>query len=185
MLPHKKEQLLALLLEWEPKQSFDIVEIANLLGVLENHTKCAQWARCWHFALQNCVWRILHACYEILSWRHKQDQREHEFRQQLPSHLQDQICSLVAREKVLLLWNAQQWCSVNPVALVTIQHIHSCVQSTADPWEVPIGPIIPRQPHFWSRGDASLSGGGTYCLGLSFGSTQSGVPHQAWNPSQI
>ena len=28
--------------------------------------------------------------------------------------------------------------------------------------------IIPRVPHFWSRGDASLTGGGAYCPGLQF-----------------
>ena len=28
--------------------------------------------------------------------------------------------------------------------------------------------VVPRQPHFWSRGDASLLGGGAYCPGLLF-----------------
>jgi hypothetical protein len=31
-----------------------------------------------------------------------------------------------------------------------------------------LGMIIPRDPHFWSRGDASLVGGGAYCPGLCF-----------------
>jgi hypothetical protein len=47
-------------------------------------------------------------------------------------------------------------------------HLISYMEATGSPWEVPLGMIIPRDPHFWSRGDASHAGGGAYCPGLRF-----------------
>ncbi len=66
MLPYKREQLQQDLHLWVTRPSFDILELSKLLGTLENHTKYAPWARCWYFALQNAVRRILLARYAIL-----------------------------------------------------------------------------------------------------------------------
>jgi hypothetical protein len=52
--------------------------------------------------------------------------------------------------------------------LNTVGHLLSYVESTDTPWEVPLGMIVPRDPHFWSQGDASLLVGGVYCPGLRF-----------------
>ena len=59
-LPHKLEQLQSLLREWDTKCSHKLLEMARLLGILENHTKYAKWAQCWYFALQNSVRCHLH-----------------------------------------------------------------------------------------------------------------------------
>jgi hypothetical protein len=52
--------------------------------------------------------------------------------------------------------------------LEAIRNLLAYVEDNESPWEVPLGMIVPREPHFWSRGDASLEGGGAYCPGLSF-----------------
>jgi hypothetical protein len=52
--------------------------------------------------------------------------------------------------------------------LNAVGHLLSYVESTDTPWKVPLGMIVPRDPHFWSQGDASLLGGGAYCPGLRF-----------------
>ena len=59
MLPYKWERLLGTLRPWALASSYDLFEISHLLGVLDNHTKYARWARCWYFALQNHVRRAL------------------------------------------------------------------------------------------------------------------------------
>ena len=76
--------------------------------------------------------------------------------------------SLIAREKAMLIWNTRQKFAVSGPVAATIAHLHEYVASTESPWEVPLGLAIPRDPHFWSRGDASLRGGGAYCPGLRF-----------------
>jgi hypothetical protein len=55
MLDYKKDQLRELLAEWRTKKSFDLLEIARLIGILENHTRYVRRARCWFCALQNTV----------------------------------------------------------------------------------------------------------------------------------
>jgi hypothetical protein len=34
--------------------------------------------------------------------------------------------------------------------LNAVGHLLSYVESTDTPWEVPLGMIVPRNPHFWS-----------------------------------
>jgi hypothetical protein len=87
MLPYKRERLGALLCQWTETQSYSLLEIAQLLGVLENHTKYARWARCWYSTLQNHVRRALHARYAILSCKYSRRDQEARFLHQLPPSL--------------------------------------------------------------------------------------------------
>ena len=50
----------------------------------------------------------------------------------------------------------------------SIGHLLTYVDQNAEPWDVPLGLIVPRRPHFSSRGDASHLGGGAYCDKLEF-----------------
>jgi hypothetical protein len=168
MLPYKRERLLELLHHWVSTPTFDLLDLSRLLGVLENHTKYARWARCWYFALQNHVRRILFARYQILERRYGRQGHEARFTRHLPASLMHRLSSLIARDKARLLWSTRQRFSVDASILEAVSHLHSYVASTDSPWEVPLGMIIPRDAHFWSRGDASLVGGGAYCPGLHF-----------------
>jgi hypothetical protein len=168
MLPYKRDRLLELLRLWVKAQSYDLLEISQLLGVLENHTKYARWARCWYFALQNHVRRALFARYQILTRQYHQKGQELRFSRQLPVSLLHRLESLVAKDKAQLLWSTRQRFSVDAPMLDSLGHLLSYVEATSSPWEVPLGMIVPRDPHFWSRGDASLVGGGAYCPGLHF-----------------
>ena len=168
MLDYKKQQLSDLLSQWLTRKSYELLDIAHLLGVLENHTKYARWARCWYFNLQNNVRRILHQRHEILLRRYNRDQRELAFKRQLPGNLLDRLGHLVTSERARLLWSTRQKFSVDPATRSALINLHRYVTMTSNPWEVPLGMIIPREPHFWSRGDASLRGGGAFCPGLRF-----------------
>ncbi|MGL5812230.1 MAG: hypothetical protein ACRCYW_02690, partial [Aeromonas sp.] len=168
MLPHKRDQLLELLRRWVALSSFDLPALAHLLGVLENHTKFARWARCWYFALQNHSRRILHAWYHIVERRYTREAREVILIRQLPVSLLHRLSSLIARDKARLLWSTRQRFSVDATFSEALHHLLAYVESSSSPWETPLGMIIPRDPHFWSRGDASLLGGGAFCPGLRF-----------------
>jgi len=67
LLDYKLDQLQVMLREWLEKPSFDLLEVATLLGILENHTRYARWARCWFFTLQNAVRFILHGRFKIVN----------------------------------------------------------------------------------------------------------------------
>jgi len=66
LLDYKLDQLRTALERWTVMPSFDLLEIATLLGTLENHTRYARWARCWFFSLQNAARTILHGWYKIV-----------------------------------------------------------------------------------------------------------------------
>ena len=76
--------------------------------------------------------------------------------------------SLIAREKAQLIWSTRQRFAIDGESLASIGHLLAYLDDTDDPWEVPLGMIVPRIPHFTSRGDACKRGGGAYCLGLNF-----------------
>ena len=168
LMPYKREQLLAILTEWLTKPTFDLLEIARLLGILENHTRYARWARCWFFSLQNMVRRVLVLRYRVMARKFPLQARRVQYTHSLPGPLLDRVASLIAVDKAKFLWSTKQSFSVTQRGREAIRYIHHYVVSSSTPWEVPIGMIIPRDYHFESRGDASLTGGGAYCPRLGF-----------------
>jgi hypothetical protein len=168
LLAYKRLRLLELLCTWSTMSSFNIIELATLLGVLENHTKYARWARCWYTALQNHVRRVLRARYAVLDRLYKGREQERRIKNQLPPGLAHRLESLLARDKAHLLWSTYQRFGITSPIAEAVEHLHHYVASNESPWEVPLGLIVPREPHFWSRGDASLVGGGGYCPALRF-----------------
>ena len=168
MLPYKRDQLLQMLSDWTSKTRFELAEIAQLLGVLENHTRYARWARCWYFSLQNAVRHALEARYHIVARIYEKSGRALQHTRALPPALASRLSVLVARDKAHLLWSSRQRFAVGDDMKASLSFLLHYVQSEDSPWEVPLGLIVPRVPHFWSRGDASHLGGGAYCPGLKF-----------------
>jgi len=76
--------------------------------------------------------------------------------------------SILARDKAQLLWATKQRYAVTPEIRASLQHLLAYSTKTANPWDVLLGLIVPRDLHVSSRGDASLTGGGAYCLAFRF-----------------
>ena len=150
MLPYKRAQLSDTLREWLVKKSYQLLDIATLLGVLENHTRYARWARCWFFALQNAVRQILRERYHIVSRIFSSSARRRQYRHDLPPSLACRIEPLLSRDRAQLLWATRQKFTVTPEMKVSLEYLHHYVQDMKNPWETPLGMIIPRRPHFWS-----------------------------------
>ena len=166
--PAKREALLTLLGDWATRASHGLKDIAHLLGTLENHTRYVPWARVHFCVLQNAIRKALHVRHQILVRRCNRQGREVSLARQLPQALHSRIGPLIQRERALLLWTTRQTFSVTPEVKACVGALKSYVANTSSPWEVPIGMVIPRTPHFRSRGDASLVGGGAYCMELRF-----------------
>ena len=168
ILPYKLEILKATLLDWLTRTRFDLLGVAQLLGTLENHTKYVRWARCWYSALQNAVRRSLRTRFKIIARIYNKTGREIALGDLLPGPLLSRVHSLIAREQAQLLWKTKQKFVITPDMLDSIRHLLAYLTTDPHPWEVPLGLVIPRSPHFNSRGDASFLGGGAHCPQLKF-----------------
>ena len=169
MLPHKREELIQILESWLPKPSYDLAEISSLLGLLDNHTKYASWARCWYFSLQNSVRTALSQRYAILRRRQRQFQaKELSFRRALPATLAKRVGGLVAREKARLIWATRQRFQLTQLDRGALHVLLAYLHDNDSPWDVPLGMIVPRDPNIHSQGDASFQGGGAHCPTLEF-----------------
>ena len=168
MLDYKREQLVALLQEWLSMPDFGLLDIAHPLGTLENHTRYAVWARCWYFALQNAARRILRTRYHAVKRKFDKKRKTIWCRNRLPQKIQHRVSTLVSRDQAHFLWATKQRSKVTDEVADSVSNLLHFLTVTEDPWEVPLGLIVPRVPHFWSRGDASKKGGGAYCPGLGF-----------------
>ena len=96
---------------------FTLRDIAQLLGVLDNHTRCARWARCWCFTIQNTVRRALNQRFHALQRVHSRFARkEQDLRSAIPKDLADCLSTLMSREKALFLWNVRSQFPFPPAA---------------------------------------------------------------------
>jgi len=168
LLDYKLDQLQVLLHEWLEKPSFDLLEVATLLGILENHTRYARWARCWFFTLQNAVRFILHGRFKIVNRIFNRSGRIATLRRQLPASLANRLHTILARDKAQLLWSTKQRHAVTAEIRASLEHLLVYTTDATDPWDVPLGLIIPRDHHLSSRGDASFAGGDAYCSTFRF-----------------
>ena len=168
ILDYKLTQLRELLEEWLQKRHFEILELAQLLGILENHTRYARWARCWFYALQNTMRRILHGRHCIVERIFRRSGKRLHYQKLLPSQLGSRLDVLIARDRAQLLWSTRQKFLITPEVSHSLKAIYHYVTTCPDPWEIHLGLVVPRNPHVRSKGDASLTGGGAYSLEFSF-----------------
>ena len=167
-LDYKLDQLRELLTAWSKKSEYGMLELAQLLGILENHTRYARWARCWFYSLQNELRRILHGRYCIAERIMKRSNRTRYYSRQMPPQLYSRISVLLSRDKAQLLWSTKQRYKVTPEISWSIEALLHYVNVESSPWEVHLGLVVPRVPLVSSRGDASLTGGGAYSLEFRF-----------------
>jgi hypothetical protein len=168
MLPHKRVELLARFSDWLSKQSFNLRELAELLGVLVSHVRYVPWARPWLFAIHNQLRRLLLRLWGI-SCRIKarsEPRREAQLRQILPNTIWNRIQPILSRERAEFLWNHRLTMKLDVHLRHALQRLQHYVSSTERPWEAKIGTIIPREPQVEAFGDASELGGGGFCAEL-------------------
>jgi len=168
LLDYKLDQLQVLLREWLEKPSFDLLEVTTLLGILENHARYARWASCWFFTLHNAVRFILHGRFKIVNRIFNRRGRTATLRRQLPPSLASQLHAILARNKAQLLWSTKQRHVITVEIWLSLEHLLACTTDTTNPWDVPLGLIIPRDCHLSSHGDASFAGGGACCSTFCF-----------------
>ena len=100
-------------------------------------------------------------------------------RRQLPASLANRLHTILAHDKAQLLWSTRQRHAIAAEIQASLEHLLVYTTDTTDPWDVPLGLIIPRDYHLSSRGDASFARGRAYCLTFRFWFDT------AWSPRTI
>ena len=170
MLAHKRDELISRLNDWLPKERFSLLEAAELLGVLENHTRYCRWARPWFYALQNRMRDLLDRLYFVQKriWQRIGPKKERQIRDELPAAQWSRVKNIMAREKALLLWRSKATQKMDRHLKVSLSNILHYLETEERPFEAKIGAIIPRDPHAITWGDASTYGAGGYSPQLKF-----------------
>ena len=122
ILDYKLDQLKELLSAWTVKTEHGMLELAQLLGILENHTRCARWARCCFYSLQNEMRRILHGRFCVVERIMKRAGKGRYYSQLLPAQLSSRISVLIARDKAQLLWSTKQKFKITPPTVVELEN---------------------------------------------------------------
>jgi len=89
-------------------------------------------------------------------------------RRQLPASLANQLHPILARDKAQLLWSTKEQHGVTVEIRASLQHLLAYTTDATDPWDVPLGLIVPLDHHLSSHGDTSFTRGGACCSTFCF-----------------
>ena len=168
LLEEKRLFLLQQLGHWKTMSGYLLIDVAEILGILENHTRYVPWVRPWFFSLQNLFREHFLRLFYVIQRRLPAATRHRLLQKVLPPSLWNRIQGLLAQEHARLLWAHKSRISPTPATQALFQRLHHFLSTDSFPWDTPIGLVIPRQPHFHPLGDASNIACGGYCPELQF-----------------
>ena len=163
---YKRDRLLERLRMTLHTGSMSLREIGELLGHLGFATTVCRWMRCALFNLQSALRKLLIHRYFATTNALQRKNRTNEIASQLPNDVRDRLYRLVSREVAQTLWNWRQKFRLTKAIRRELLAISQSLDSEV--WEIFIPQIIPRDPHFWSEGDASHDAGGATSVSLHY-----------------
>jgi hypothetical protein len=167
---YKQDQVVELLATWTTKESYTLLEAAELLGLLNNLSEICRWARPRYYALQSAMRLALQSRYCALrGWRSRHADRIAGWKRELPGALAVRLDPLIQREMAAtILWNTRQSMSVTTLVRKEMVYLHGYLAEQSNLWAISIGHLVKRMETFTSTGDASNHGGGAHCSTLHF-----------------
>jgi hypothetical protein len=166
--PDKRADTINLLRLWIPRHHFTILELAQLIGVLENNATLCRWAKSDYFVLLNCLRTQLRATYHIVVRQVKSAKKYQLLKVRLPHHLEIRLISVIARDVAALLWKTHTPISMTSDIRVCLQEHYDYLINPSNPWEIPIAYLIDRDYTYLSTGDASQLSMGAFSHDLRF-----------------
>jgi hypothetical protein len=168
-LPDDKRTAITKLVEsWLVKDTFTILEAAELHGTLADASRANRQGRTLFFGFQNAFRRTIQTRFNQVRGYYNRKNKTKQFQAKLPKHLHARIDSLIAREMAALLWSKKTKITITAAVRDELTYLHSLLADQNYAWEMHIGHVIPRDPQFISTGDACLTGGGAYCHELQY-----------------
>jgi hypothetical protein len=164
----KRTSITELIKVWLAKDSFTILEAAELHGTLADASRANRQGRTLFFSFQNAFRRAIQTRFNQVRGFYSRKNKTKQFQAQLPRHLHHRIDSMIAREMAALLWSTKSKIALTTTVQDELSYLHSLFANPNYKWEMQIGHIIPRDPQFTCTGDACLTGGGAYCHELHY-----------------
>ncbi len=164
----KRESLKAMLEEWIPKTTCNILEAATLHGTLADASRANRQGRTLFFGFQNALRRAIQQRFNQIRGYISRQGKTKRHKAELPKHLHHRIDAMIARDIAALLWSQKVKIPLPPAVIGELAHVHSLIANHDYKWEMQIGYVIPRDPQFSSLGDACLDAGGAFCHDLEF-----------------
>lgn len=165
---YKRDQLIERLQHWLHKDTFTLLEAAELCGVLINTSLSCRWGPITFFALQNEFRRILGARYHAVSGYFRRIGKHQALEKELPAALAKRVTPLLAREQARFMYNSKASCKLTPAIVCELRWLHDYLSNPSNAWSIAIGHVVPRTPSFTIAGDASLLAGGAITHDLEF-----------------
>jgi len=161
---YKREQLAALLLDWQSESTFTLLKAAELYGSLQSATRFYRWGRVQFLIFQSVIGEALRTRHGYLLRRYPDFARRRQFARALPPRLADRLEPLIQRDKAKQLWQSEAPIPLTNTLRQELQFLRDAVVDPEHSWSMQIGHIIPRDPHVQCWGDACLDGGGAFCM---------------------
>ena len=155
-LPHPKRAKLAETIEpWLHMKHFGLREAAELIGQLVHAAQTNREAKALYFCLQNAFRRLLRTQYfKVRAWYTRMNKRKY-IEQSLPPTILARLESLVQKSMATVLWNSSTRTPVTDSIREELRYLHNWLIDESQPWEIPIGHVIPRDITIQCTGDAS------------------------------
>jgi hypothetical protein len=115
------------------------------------------WARCQFFVVQNLLRQELYRRYQQAKWYERRWGRIAAMRCALQSELAKRSEPLVSCEVTNSLWRHRAKITMPPQVTTILHDIHHYLL-LGQPWSMPIGHLVPRNPGLFSATNASKQG---------------------------
>jgi hypothetical protein len=164
----KRARLLTLLTKWSNKRTFEIRELAVLLGVLMDHSRPLPWFRARFSVLFYTMRTVLNQRHSALKFYEDRKRIHHSIEGKLPADLRYRLAGLVATEVAVRLWKSKTPIPVTAKAKIAVKGLLQYATNPSFQWSGSIGHMIHRDPDFTGYGDASLTSGGGYNRAMKY-----------------
>jgi hypothetical protein len=157
MSPRRKEKVLRYLEEegWIlSKDTATIKEIAQVVGLVQSAADYFSWGKAQLLVVQGLLRVTIQSGYERARTLDRVLKRKDDISRRMPSNLLFRLQFLESNLIATYLWRSKTQVSISQEVRYGLRTIYKYLNSN-EPWETPMGHIVPRDPFCISYGDAS------------------------------
>jgi hypothetical protein len=162
----RRDDLTALLDEWSAKPHFTLMEATVLYGSLQSACETCHWGKPYLYTIQNLLRSIILKSYTIMKAIQRRKKITVKIQRELAPSLIHRLEPLVSKDIASAIFRSKQRQCNTPRLQHEAKALADYLRDPTNPWEVPIGHCIPRDPFVHTAGDASEEGLAFHCAEL-------------------
>lgn len=162
-LPHDKHnKLISLLQKWVVCVTYQLLEAAEIHGLINQAAQANCKGRAMFFVFQNALQNNICTQYHQVKGYYQRAQCTDILNSQLPTNLHKRTDQLVACEMANLLWRGRANIKLNDRVRSELKLFLAPLANRSCPWSISIAHLVPQTENFVQIGDASELGGGAH-----------------------